>query len=51
MTWLGVHPIIALLFMAIGGFITSLSAWVVIAIRERKTYSPRSGRHRRGNTA
>jgi hypothetical protein len=47
MTWFGVHPIIALLFMAFGGFITSLVSLVVITVRERISYNPRRGRHRR----
>lgn len=45
--WFGVHPIIALLFMAFGGFVTSLVALVVITVRERIAYNPRRGRHRR----
>jgi hypothetical protein len=47
MTWLGVHPIIALLFMALGGLFTSLVTLVVITVRERIAYNPRRGRHRR----
>lgn len=47
MTWFGVHPIIALLFMAFGGFVTSLVSLVVITVRERISYNPRRGRHRR----
>lgn len=45
--WFGVHPLLALLFMAFGGFVTSLVALVLITVRERIAYNPRRGRHRR----
>jgi hypothetical protein len=49
--WFGVHPILALMFMAFGGFVTSLIALVIITVRERIAYNPSRGRHRRSRSA